>query len=147
MYTLETAKNAHKHIKLREWVIAFLQNDGGNEKLAKIILDTPSSQLIFTEFPLNMIHRVMGAKEENLEFSESKDVWDKRINSFVNDIRSGYESCPLIATDFWGETHLSDGSHRHEALIRAGFKKYWVIFFVSNDLRAEEVRKKALKIL
>lgn len=132
-FTLETANEASRNNSMRNWVVDFLNADGNNNKLAQHIKENENLWIELLEFPLNKLKREMGPKEEGLVFSEDKEVWNKRIQSFTKDIKNGYIPCPLIATDFWSDVHLADGSHRHEALIQAGFSKYWTIFLIKKE--------------
>jgi hypothetical protein len=132
-FTLHTAKLAKENNSLREWSVGFLGADGKNNQLAKHLDEHGDLWIDLIEFPIKMLRREMGTKEEGLVFSEDKEIWDKRIESFVKDIQEGYIPCPLIATDFWGDIHLSDGAHRHEALLQAGISKYWTIFFIKHS--------------
>lgn len=66
--------------------------------------------------------------EDSMVFKESKEVWEKRVSDLIKKLKAGEKFPPLIVTDFWGTLHISDGSHRHEALIRSGVNKYWIIY-------------------
>jgi|AntRauTorckE6833_2_1112554.scaffolds.fasta_scaffold25312_1 hypothetical protein len=132
IFTINTAKQAAEDNSLKRWVIDFLCAEGKNKHLAKHLTESEDLWVKLIEFPINKLRREMGPTEEGLTFSEDKKIWNKRIQSFVKDLNNGYKPCPLIATDFWEDIHLADGSHRHEALSQAGIDKYWTIFFLKN---------------
>lgn len=140
-FTLDTVKNAKKRNSLKEWAIDFLNNEGENKRLAEILKEKNELYIDLLEFPLNKLRREMGPQEEKLKFSEDKGLWNKRIESLIDNIKKGHTLCPLIATDFWDDVHLSDGSHRYEALLQSGFDKYWVIFFIIDKKNIEWVLK------
>ena len=127
-YTLEDFLNIkHEPENLREMTVTFLENEGNNKKLSEIIRKRENIKIELKKIKLSKLRREMGPEEEKLTFSESKESWDKRINSFVEDIKNGYEPLPLIITNFWSELDLSDGSHRHAALEKLGVSEYWSI--------------------
>lgn len=131
-FTLEEALEAKRNNSLKQWVIDFLRGHGNNKKLANHIEEGENLWIELIEFPLNKLRREMGPEEDNLAFSESKETWNKRVGALAKDIKGGYEPCPLIATDFWKDVHLADGSHRHEALLLTGFDEYWTLFIIKN---------------
>lgn len=138
LFTLEGALEANVNGKLYDWTQDFLRSEGGNEKLADIVVEKPASiQLI--EFPLSRLKRIMGP-EENMKFPEDKEVWGQRVNKLEEKIKEGIKLPPLIVTDFWDDLAISDGSHRYEALLRSGLDKYWTIFFFGKSKSRELLR-------
>jgi len=126
-FSLDQIFKAKENDNLKSWVIDFLAGDGNNRKLANTIRDTTPIQVELIEYPLIELIRIAGP-EENMKFREDKTVWEKRVQSFQESLNKGCELPPLIVTNFWNDLHISDGAHRHEALIRNGTKKYWTIF-------------------
>lgn len=66
--------------------------------------------------------------ENHIKFFESEDVWKKRIQELQVKIVKGETMPPLIVTNVWSENEIADGAHRYEALLRQGYRDYWVIF-------------------
>jgi len=116
-------------IQLKELTIDFLNKEGNNKKLAEIISDRDDVEVKLDKVKLSVLKREMGPVEENLIFSEDKEKWDRRVESFAKDIKGGYEPLPLILTNFWTKLDLSDGSHRHAALERLNVGEYWTVSF------------------
>jgi hypothetical protein len=130
-YTLESAFIANKEDKLCAWLIDFLVKEGNNPKLAKILQDEKPNWIGLVEYDLNKLKRVMGPEPE-MVFHESEEAWQQRINKFVELISNGLKPCPIIASDYWNEILICDGTHRFEALKKVGITKYWTIFFLRN---------------
>ena len=133
MLTLEMAKQAKENNSLMQWAMDFMDNDK-NKNLARILKENKDIFLWIDliEFPLNKLKRIMGPEKELL-YPEEKEIWEKRINNLSNDIKNNnYKPCPLIVTDFWSDMNIADGNHRHEALLRSGFNKYWVMFMIKD---------------
>ena len=140
-FTIENFIKAKEKGELKNFTIEFLLGEGKNHHLAEFLDKTETVWVDLVEFPLKALRREMGHKDEGLIFSEEKDIWDKRIQSFVKDISNGYIPPPLIATDFWNDVHLADGAHRHEALLMAGKNKHWVIFFIKDGSNIDIVNR------
>lgn len=132
-YTLASALEADKNEELFQWAQDYLRGEGWNSGLADHLIEEKPSITKLIEFPLNKLKRIMGP-EQGMNFVEASDVWEKRVSNLVEIIKGGKEIPPLIVTDFWKPFELSDGSHRHEALIRSGYDKYWTIFFFKDSL-------------
>lgn len=134
----ESAMMAYKQSQLKNWVIKFLGNTpGSNPGLVKHIRDHPN--LIFQEpttVELAQLVPISGRPEDKRKFNDPQ--WDARIDKMVADIKTGWNPPPLIITNYWGqENALSDGNHRWAALIKAGYGKYWAIYF-SNQHRSDK---------
>lgn len=127
-FSLNSAFKAKENNTLKKWAIDFLTEEGNNTKLAKIINDITCVRIDLVEYPLLNLTRITGP-EKDMIFHEDKIIWEQRVQSLQELINKGYELPPLIATNFWSDLHISDGCHRHEALLRNGIKKYWTIVF------------------
>lgn len=130
-FTLESAQKAQQEQKLHQWVIEYLNSEGNNTKLAKILNEEQCIWIDLVEYPLDRLSRVMGP-EENMVFREKQETWKKRIEYFVNRLNDGEVFSPIIATDIWDSIHIADGTHRFEALKKTGHTKYWTIFFIKD---------------
>lgn len=130
-FTLESALKAKKQGKLHQWILKYLNSEGNNKKLAKVLKEEEYFWSDMLEYPLDKLKRVMGY-EKGMKFRESREKWEKRISFLTNCLKKGESFAPLIATDFWGDIHLSDGTHRFEALKKSGYEKYWTIFYIKN---------------
>ena len=127
-YTLESALRAHKKGQLFQWTQDYLHGEGQNRKLAEHLTEKRPASIELVEFPLSKLKRVMGP-EKGMAFTESEELWEKRVNQLIRRVKEGQRFPPLIVTDLWKDLEISDGSHRQEALLRCGYKKYWTAFF------------------
>lgn len=130
-FTLESALKAKKQGKLHQWVLDYLNGEGKNKKLAKILKEEKYFWSDMFEYPLNKLKRVMGP-EKGMIFHEENNKWEKRVIWFMNCLEKGESLPPIIVTDFWKDIHISDGSHRYEALKKSGYEKYWTIFYIKK---------------
>ncbi len=137
-FTLKSALKAKEQEKLHQWVINYLNNEGRNEKLSKVLKEESNIWMDIVEYPLDKLKRVMGPEKEMI-FRESLKKWEGRINHFIKCIKNNEVLPPIIATDYWDEIHICDGTHRYEALKRIGCKEFWTIFYIKNENNKQEV--------
>ena len=131
-FTLSTALEAKKRNRLHPWVINYLNDEGGNQKLARTLNEKGNVWVDIVEYPLNRLKRVWGS-EEDMIFHEDRDEWEKRVSTIMKSIKDGEVFPPIIVTDFWDDIHISDGTHRYEALVKLGKDKYWTIFCFERE--------------
>ncbi len=138
-HTLEHAHNADREGRLRQWAIDYLRLEGGNPKLAEHIEDHPDATVVYKETDLTSLKSMIGP-DDTTPWDEDREDWDEHIEAIKESADNGYELPPLIVTDFWGELHLSDGSHRKEALLRSGAKRYWTVFLLEDPAHIKQVQ-------
>jgi len=85
------------------------------------------------ELELSKLKRICGY-EKGMLFPENKFDWNLRIQEMVHSIENGWDVPPLIIWYKDHELQISDGAHRYEALKKANFKKYWVIFWFKDKV-------------
>ena len=137
-YTLDSALRAKEKGKLHQWVLDYLNSEGNNKKLEKILKEEKYIWSDLIEYPLNKLERVMGF-EKGMKFQENRDKWEKRILYFKKCLKKGESFAPLISADYWGGIHIADGTHRFEALKKSGFNKYWTIFYIRDRNHKQEI--------
>lgn len=132
IFTLEAAQKAYSDGKLRDWLWDYLQSgEAHNPQLAEQISDQSDAKIVLAKLPLKLMYRETGP-EQNMLWEEELKVFETRVKELMEDLALEREMAPLIATDFWDDFHISDGSHRLEALKRYGFDEYWTIAVVSQ---------------
>lgn len=129
-FTPQAALLASKNGRLKEWTINYLETAGNNQELADIYKTVEVSWSI-KRFPLKELKRATGP-EKGMAYYEAPEIWEKRVKELVEKIKQGTQLPPLIVsntpnTDAVG---LSDGNHRHEALLRFGIEQYYCIFTI-----------------
>ncbi|MFA5010002.1 MAG: hypothetical protein WC553_02075 [Patescibacteria group bacterium] len=127
-WSVESAQAAAVNGTLQEWLIAYLRNEGNNEKLARVIEE--QTNVITIQPPrlisLQRMKIMVGPPNSGRKWTDSK--WEVNIKKFVHLIQTGWNPPPIILTDYWGTPNaITDGNHRYEALKRLGYKKYWAI--------------------
>jgi hypothetical protein len=130
-FTLQGCQEAAEKGRLSTWLQDYLRSEGNNHKLADILLKTKPTSIKLENFPLTKLIRIMGP-EPGMLFTEPSEKWEERVNELTACIQQKIDLPPLIVTDIWQDFQLSDGSHRHEALLRSGFDAYWTIFVFSK---------------
>jgi len=144
-FTLESAIEAKNQRKLHQWVIKYLNDEGDNKKLSKILTEEKYLSIDLVKYPLNQLKRVMGPENKML-FHEDLKKWNRRVEYFIRCINKKELLPPIIATDFWNGVHISDGTHRFEALKKTGHKKYWTIFYIKNKNNQSEILSHISKV-
>lgn len=139
--SLESAKEADKKGELLQWTIDFLQGEGKNDTLAEHIKTLSPTIVVLKKFPLNRLKRIVGPEKEMM-FTEEVELWEKRVASMVDSLKSGRSFPPLLVTDFWNSMDIADGGHRFEALTRYGIDSYWTIFLFTNRESLELIEPK-----
>ena len=130
VHSFENAMIAKKKGLLEEWVYGYLLREG-NHGLATALKTEAPILLDLIEIPLSLLNRIEGP--EPLEDRETLDTWEERVSGLSLMIEDEYIPPPLIITDYWHPMEIVDGNHRHEALLRNGVEKHWVIIFIKND--------------
>ncbi len=131
-FSVESALRASQNGALREWVIDFLQGPGGNIKFADGLIENLNIKFSGpVESELASMKRIAGPAHEGLRYVDNE--WEENVEKMVDAIGAGWNPPPLIMSDYFEPGgSLSDGNHRCEALIRAGYKKYWTIYLENH---------------
>ena len=61
-YNLDSALRAREKGKLHRWVLDYLNSEGGNKKLGKVLKEEKYIWSDLIEYPLDKLKRVMGMK-------------------------------------------------------------------------------------
>lgn len=122
---------------LEEWVHLFLNSAGNNPEFSKGLKLYKRYWLGPVMCDLNKLKRCCGP-EQDIKFYEPVENWERRINTLMDLINNGWDMPPLIVNDENGYFEVNDGNHRHEAMIRLGIKKYWVIFWGTTSKKVLE---------
>lgn len=125
--------------KIDGWAHEFLNNEGSNVKLSKIMKDKGYWLGPF-EVPLNKLVRCCGP-EKNMKFYEEKEKFYKHVASIIEKFKAGWNMPPFIAWYLDGKLSLADGSHRIEALRKLGFKKYFTIMWFEKPPDFKKYKK------
>lgn len=135
---LDHAINASKNNNILAWTIEHLQADERNVGIAHDIRKRNIVKAELLEYPLELLRRVQGPQNGEKE-PEPIHVWVERVGKIEHAIINNYLPSPIIVTDFWGKLEIADGNHRHEALLKQGFSKYWTIFILMHAESSKEV--------
>lgn len=130
-FTVEEAISFSKHGCIEEWVHTFLKTTGDNVPFSEGLKLQRRYWAGPVLIPLNQLKRCCGP-EEDMEFRVSADHWDKKIASFRDLIRNGWEYAPLIVQIAQDRLIVSDGNHRYEALRTLNHEDCWVILWGSD---------------
>ncbi len=84
--TLEDVLDANAQGRLREWLIEYLQHEGGNPGLAKHILERPAAMLRLAEYPIGGLQRLIGP-EDGMLWQEDGTTWERRVTGFLRNSR------------------------------------------------------------
>jgi len=109
--------------QLAEWVDTFLRGEGNNIPLADGLKKQKRWWIDVAQFPLDKLVRCCGP-EEGMEYRESAENWNKRIDSLVEHLQSDGKLPPFIAAYNNGIFSVRDGNHRLGACEKLGTESY-----------------------
>lgn len=135
---LEMAIDAHANDRLLEWTIKHLQRDDRNVGIADDIKKRKIVKAVLVEYPLALLNRVEGPQGGEAE-PEPIHTWVERVGRIEQVLQTNQTVPPIIVTDFWNKIVISDGNHRHEALLKQGYEKYWTIFLFTKHESHEQL--------
>jgi hypothetical protein len=141
-FSVEGSLAAAAKGEIEEWVLSFLDQDPYQRSLAPAYRAQKNYWVGPVKYSLNGLKRIAGVGQDLL-FPTTPEKFEARVNKIIEGMENGWEPAPLIISDYWGDIHISDGNHRHEALLRKGITDYWVIF----QSQSESGRKKFMKII
>jgi hypothetical protein len=140
VFTVEEAKKYADDGQLSKWLIQYLTECGQNSDLAQGIQLQKEAVLLTgpNQYPLWKMERCSGP-EEGIQFPESTERWEKRVEMAVRRLRGGLNPPPLVITpkDTYGasiSTMVQNsryvvlaGNPQYEALKRMERTEYWAI--------------------
>jgi hypothetical protein len=133
IFTSTSAIQYSKNGKLEEWIHLFLNNEGNNLGFSKG-LKLEKRYYIHPEYlPLSLFSRCCGP-ENGMKYAVSIEDFEKKIANITNRINNGWDIPPLIVNYSNGIYELNDGNHRYEALIRSGYKYWYAIIWITENL-------------
>ena len=141
---MELIKEKQSQEKIALWVDNFLRGEGKNIPLADILKEQKRHWIKVTNFPLNKLVRCCGP-EDNMEYKESIDEWNKRVDSLVNYIKAGGKFDPFIT--YFGahydnkEFSVRDGNHRLGACEKLGIQTHDTFIWCDTENDLEKVKQ------
>ena len=118
--------------RLEDWLHAFLLGPGNNEALSTGLKRQQRWWHGPSLVDLAQLERCCGP-EESMEYYEPLESFERRADEMAAAIRAGWEPAPLIVQFSQNAFSIRDGNHRHEALLRSGYERYWVIVWCDSQ--------------
>jgi hypothetical protein len=134
----EITKRAHNG-QLEDWIDAFLRAEGNNVPLADGLKKQQRYWIGPLQFPLKRLERCCGPEEE-MEYRESAEAWNTKVDSLVEHIQSGGELPPFIVQYRQGVFSIRDGSHRYGAYEKSGLETYWTLMWCDSEEAFAEMK-------
>ncbi len=75
-----------------------------------------------------------------MEYRESLEDWNQKVDSLVGYIKSGGELPPFIVRYCQGIFSIRDGTHRYGAYERLGLETYWTLIWCDSEEAFEEMK-------
>jgi hypothetical protein len=120
------------HSYLTEYVINVAENP---QYLDFVVKNYPLS-IGPVWFPLDEVKRSLGPEKDKPIF-EPRILFELVILHKIMEIRRGWKPPPILTVYSMYEDklklHIADGSHRYEALIRSGYKDYYLIISYNSS--------------
>lgn len=113
---------------LKEWLQAFLRNEGNNVLFADGLLLAPRRYHTPVRMPMSGLTRCCGP-EPDMAFQVDRAAFERRVEALMETLRLGeWDMPPLIVQRHAdGRLTLNNGNHRLEALRRLGVEDAWVL--------------------
>lgn len=131
-FTLKEALEFASKGNIEEWIHLFLNSEGNNKGLSDGLKLQKRFWVGPIEVSIDDLKRCCGP-EPDMEYFNSLEDWEKRINNLQRLIKEGWDMPPLIVENTDGKPTIRDGNHRIEAMKRENFDKCWVIIWDSNN--------------
>jgi hypothetical protein len=137
-FSVEEALLYEQRGEIEIWIELFLNGPGNNPSMVPYLKRTKRFWGKLRVLPLAPMVRYCGP-EEGMRFYEHEESWSKRVRGMIESLEKGWKPAPLIVHYDNGIRHISDGSHRLEALQKHGHTEYWAITFydVENEWKDE----------
>lgn len=130
--------------QIAEWVDNFLRGEGKNVPLADVLKEQKRYWINVTDFPLHKLVRCAGP-EDSMEYKESIDKWNKRVDSLVKHIKSDGKIAPLITYfgAYYGNEEFSvrDGNHRLGACEKLGMPTHDTFMWCDSEEDLEKAKQ------
>lgn len=144
-FSLASARQAGEEGRLPLWVGDFLASRGSdNEVLAAALAQRRHAWLGPVRVPIERIVRISGPEPDVL-IPVDPDVWEDDVEAMHDAVEDGWEPPPVLIEHTDGELLLQDGTHRLEALVRAGETEAWAVVYsadeASRDRLADELER------
>lgn len=137
---MKALKQEKSQEQLAKWADTFLRGEGNNIPLADGLNKQQRWWINAVQFPLNKLVRCCGP-EANMEYRESEQNWNRRIDSFVEYIKSNGKLPPLIATYNDGVFSVRDGNHRLGACEKLGIEFHDTFIWCDSEEDFETVKR------
>ena len=139
MATIEEITEYAQHGQLEDWIDAFLRAEGNNVPLTDGLKKQKRYWIGPLQFPLKRLRRCCGP-EEGMEYRESLEDWNKKVDSLIGHIQSDGELAPFIAQYSQDIFSIRDGNHRHGAYEKLGLEEYWTLIWCDSEEVFEEMK-------
>ena len=141
---IDEIRQSAQNGQLEDWIDAFLRAEGVNIPMADGLKKRKRYWIGPIQLPLKRLTRCCGPEEE-MEYRESLEIWNKRIDSLVGHIQSGGELPPFIAQYRQGVFSIRDGSHRYGAYEKLGREQYWTLIWCDSEEAFAEMKATLLE--
>jgi hypothetical protein len=135
-FSLASAHEAAEEERTALWVGEFLASRGSNNaELAAALSMKRHWWHGPVRLPVERLVRLAGPEHDAVVPIEP-EVWEDDVDSMGESLEDGWEPPPLLVEYRDGDLLVQDGTHRLEALVRAGEQQAWVlIYFVDRETR------------
>ena len=137
LFTSATAQVAWGRGELESWIHAFLAGEGDNLPLSQGLRLVPRQYSRPLSLPLSLFERCVGPGAE-YRYQVDAAGFERRVAAIQDRLATGWDMPPLIVHFVEGRFELTDGNHRHEALLRSGRARHDVIIWTTAEAEVRE---------
>lgn len=132
-FSVQSAGDAARAGRLNEWIQSYLRSGTwANAGLA----DGLQLQQRYWRGPIELsivdLQRTCGP-EPTMPFRQPIEDWNLRVQLIAESLGAPKDLPPLIAESLKSQLFIRDGNHRHEALLRAGYDRCWVLIWYNSS--------------
>jgi hypothetical protein len=130
--TLSSAKAFCEAGALADWCQSFLRDESfGGESIdfADGLLREPDAVYWLCEVELSDLYPCCGP-DPDFDYPTSAEYYETKVGKMKELIEGGWDAPPLSV--HMPSLYLCDGTHRHGALLRLGYRRYWSVLWMSR---------------
>lgn len=135
IFDVATARQSAQQGRTEEWVRAYLTTPAwANLSLATIIECQQPLWVGPIEVELTQLVRCCGP-EPTMRYRPTVEDWEERVTAIMDSLEDAAALPPLIVRPAHGVLGIPDGNHRHEAMLRKGWRTGWALLWCDREAR------------
>ena len=132
-FSLASARDAAAEGRIELWVGDFLASRGSDNEVLAAALSTKRHWWHGPVLlPVDRLVRLAGPEGDAIVPIEPQ-VWEDDVDAMGDSLEDGWEPPPILVEYRDGDLLVQDGTHRLEALVRAGETEAWALVYFDDE--------------